>query len=405
MIRDYQIIVLYVLFCLFVPIIKTGSSRYYIAEVFSLLFVSILFLRKKIVFDRVSYAYFKYLIFYSLSWLIAIVLSQNYEHQQFAYYKTIIVTVISSIIFTSYFNKIKVVHLKKIVIVTFSFFLFCHIVVYLQYFYFNKFGMILKQLYDPLIYIGKYWTLEKLLNIRVPSIFKDYFTGSMFFLSSFITALYFYLKFHDKLARSFLILFMLLTLIVEIVISRTSFYGSVFSLLIVPALTTGERKNKISFYLFVIIFLFFLTVFIDNIISKYEYLDWAFELYAKGESESWSGSQYMMDDFLYNFSNNPKILIFPLNNFIDYSNPFYSDNYYFQEIIRSGIYGILAFFIFVFMLIKYFLFKKNFVAVYIVLFFVFLNWKGGNTFFVERSSIITVFCLTLIDRYHNNEKN
>ena len=225
-------------------------------------------------------------------------------------------------------------------------------------------------LYDP--QINHYDSVGFLYSgVREPGIFKDYFTYGVFLIVSFYVAQYNITACQGE-RNTFLRGFQFLCLLTAFAVGRTPTIILALSLLYF-----NVRRNFWSN----LIFLFLLLLGISSLST--EVLDFALEFIRKGRIASGEAYTNTITGFWSWISTNPKFLFVPAGTG-NYSVALehYSDNFYIQELMRFGIYGVVLFGAFAVWLIR--ASRGNRVLQILFVILAGVNFKGGNVFFMER---------------------
>lgn len=287
------------------------------------------------------------------------------------------------------------------------------LIVYLQSANLFKAREIVQFLYKPQFFFLK---AEDFATFRYTSVFKDFFTSSVYYIILCGSLFYFYLKSSLSTLRKLPLLFMLLfNYGAQFFVSRTSLVAIPF--LIFLLIIFGPAENyimKVKRILFTSIVVVPLLIVVAYLVSNSGAVNFAwategFNLFSSNES-SGSSSFELMNFWILNFyeyvKNNPKILFIPKHTYdlTESSNPFlYSDSFYPQEIYRYGIYGIISYLIFVFSLIKTSIAKSKGLILF-VLTLVILNYKGGNTFFMPKNIYLYAFIFAFFTFSENKKR-
>ena len=385
--------ILIVLIFLLVPTIKFGNYRIYPAEIFSLFFLIVYYYGlffgyfKEYLITRIFNNYF---IFYLILVLLLTIAHSEYNSG----FSSIFRNMFTSLGFAFLFENLalsgnfNIRFLRKL-----SFILILPPVLGLfQYFNFYSSLELLIKLYDPIIETQYSMGIYDFLGNRVPSIFKDYFHAGLYYILIGV----FFLKLYGIIKSNYLLFFYMITLLASFYSSRMAFYLLLFLFIVFIVKNIFTRKGTIFFLTIVLLLIF--TDFISYF-TKYTNIEkhaWALELFLlNGETSS---SNILFETFKnglsYIFSNlSLEELIFPAPksfNVTDFS--FYSDSFYVQEIIRSGLLGIVIYMGFIFKLYKCFYKRYEFFnfGLFLIIILFFLNYKGGNVFFLERCNLILV---------------
>lgn len=385
--------ILIVLIFLLVPTIKFGNYRIYPAEIFSLFFLIVYYYGlffgyfKEYLITRIFNNYF---IFYLILVLLLTIAHSEYNSG----FSSIFRNMFTSLGFAFLFENLalsgnfNIRFLRKL-----SFILILPPVLGLfQYFNFYSSLELLIKLYDPIIETQYSMGIYDFLDNRVPSIFKDYFHAGLYYILIGV----FFLKLYGIIKSNYLLFFYLITLLSSFYSSRMAFYLLLILFIVFIVKNIFTRKGTIFFLTIVLLLIFtdFISYFTKEInIEKHA---WALELFLlDGETSS---SNILFETFKnglsYIFSNlSLEELIFPAPksfNVTDFS--YYSDSFYVQEIIRSGLLGIVIYMGFIFKFYKCFYKRYEFFnfGLFLIIILFFLNLKGGNVFFLERCNLILV---------------
>lgn len=254
--------------------------------------------------------------------------------------------------------------------------------------------------------------LGSLSEYRVNSIFKDFFTGTVYYSILVIFTFYIIQTLeHSKKAYNLLFLILLVNVVVIFFTGRTGIVLCMAGILGLLLNTSDFRqlfKNLIFITFTVGILIMFLNfLFINNDLTReyishlYLLLDW--EDQSKFASVS---DMYLMNtNFKEYLLANPRLLFFP-NHVYDLSytdtNSIYTDNFYYQEIYRYGIYGIIALLIFSVRILKKA--NNNFIKI-IILLLLLANYKGGNTFLMSNNIFLYAFIFSASEVLTNSIRN
>jgi hypothetical protein len=287
------------------------------------------------------------------------------------------------------------------------------LIVYLQSANVFKARELVQLLYKPQFFFLK---AEDFVSFRYTSVFKDFFTSSVYYIILCGSLFYFYLKSSLSTLRKLPLLFLLLfNYGAQFFVSRTSLVA--IPLLILMLLIFGPAENyivKVKRILFTSIVIVPLLILAGYVVSKSGAvnLEWAtegFNLFSSSEP-SGSSSFELMNFWILNFyeyvKNNPKILFMPKHAYdlTESSNPFlYSDSFYPQEIYRYGIYGMVSYLVFISSLIKLSV-KKSTGLFLFTMTLVILNYKGGNTFFMPKNIYLYAFVFAFFTFSENTSK-
>lgn len=255
----------------------------------------------------------------------------------------------------------------------------------------NLFGFrdIMITLYQPKFH---FLSAEIFEDMRYTSIFKDFFTSSVYFIVLSLSIVVFYLRMTlpSKFKISLLALLFFIYM-AQFYVARTSVIF--IPIMIVLALLLIKRKNVVTK-------LRNLLIFSMLCLPGYFYVT---ELFISSENlnENWTNEGFssyeVMQTWNKNFYDhiaaNPEILFRPNHEYDlnESKNPnLYTDSFYPQEIYRYGIYGLIAYMYLVFSLVFTF-FKTERGLLVITLCLVFLNYKGGNVFFMPKDIYLLAF--------------
>ncbi|MGZ3789707.1 MAG: O-antigen polymerase [Bacteriovorax sp.] len=285
------------------------------------------------------------------------------------------------------------------------------LIVYFQRLNFFGFRGIITSLYRP-----KFFFLDaaSFSEFRYTSVFQDFFTEALYFITVMGLMFYFFLVNNLKTVWK------IFTLILLIFVYGAQFFVSRTSLMVTFILMGGilffssglkplqSLRKAIMFFVLSLpiaaIGVHFLLS--SNLVNA----EWALEGFSFLSSEPTSSAHNFssftaMNSLVENFYNyikeNPNILFIPNHeyNLTVRDNPYvYTDSFYGQEIYRYGIYGIFSYLIFVVLLFRA-LWRKNMTILLLVVFYIFLNYKGGNVFFMEKNIYIYAFVFAALSAY------
>ena len=261
-------------------------------------------------------------------------------------------------------------------------------------------------------FLGK----ETFRSYRYASVFKDFFTSAVYFtmLASFI----FYFSMKTILG---------LTYRVVLVVFLAVVYGAQFfvarsSLIMIPLLIGAISLFGIQWSAGVLVRRIIpLTILIGLVgFVSIHYLlgsglvnnKWALEASTFMSSEKKGNSasfEVMQNDYRYlsrNISNNKNSIFSPKHtyNLTETTAPGrYTDSFYGQEIYRYGIYGMIAYLVYLTIMIIAHLPKNRYVVLLVIALSV-MNYKGGNTFFMPKNIYLYAFILAVIP-YIDSRRN
>lgn len=294
------------------------------------------------------------------------------------------------------------------------------LIVYLQRLNPLGFRELIISLYQP-----KFFFLDaaSFSEFRYTSVFKDFFTEALYFTT--VLGLIFYFFLINKLGalwRGFTLVLLVFVYGAQFFVSRTSLM-LMFPLMVGILFFASGLKPLHALKKAVVFLLITLPVVLigmrfllsGNLVNA----EWALEGFnflnsddaspASSNFSSFSAMNSLVENFYNYIIENPNILLFPSHeyNLTVTSAPFlYTDSFYGQEIYRYGIYGIFSYLGFVVLLLRA-LWKKNRMILTFVIFYIFLNYKGGNVFFMEKNIYIYAFAFAALSAYQKyilNEK-
>lgn len=393
--------ILYILFIIIVlPPFNLGMYLSFDEILFvsiSFLFILIILFYKKANFASYLLPYFIYSILFLLVGLISILLSFSYFDIGFfsSQFKNILITLVLGIFFSIALEGKKIT-IKEILVILFILTI-PSILGFFQFFDIFNFKNIIKNYYA----FNLNATYENYLTFRVNSVFTEFYTATIYYfiVTSFLVWFYFKVKL-DFIQKILIIIFIISNLLIQIITARTGLVFSIFFTLVILFLNIKYiRYFFIKVILFLAVCILCLNLFfnINDIESKA--LLRTFEFFSNDNISSTEHLSEMNRNFIIYLSDNIKILFFPIGHVQNPSN-FYTDSYYFQEIMRYGIYGLFSISIFYFLL--FYKFRKNFFAIFTTLLLIVANYKGGNVFFMEKVSYVFVLLL-ILSRYINKE--
>jgi len=242
-------------------------------------------------------------------------------------------------------------------------------------------------------------------GFRFPSVFKDYFTSSVYFLAVSISAYYYYLVSETKSKKLFYLVVFFLTFVAQLYSGRTGLIFTpiaivMISFLVVFSEQIGIRKDSIFTFLGIMLSVlisgFFAVLFLG--LLEIEHIMWAFEFFLNDELESASTEDLKNSTSYFYQTLAFSDLIEPYRNSEVFNhNNNYTDSFYAQEIMRHGIYGIIIYIFFsIYAIWKN---KKNIFIISWVILFGILNYKGGNVFFLNKA-MFPIFFIMFTIAYH-----
>lgn len=381
-------------FFLFFPTLNIAGSFISLQEFFLYAWALLYYKQsRKIKINPIIVPFFIYLVlfFFTIS-ISAILTSELYSQYDIYLVRSIFQLLLTMLLFDKILEKEKK-------IISIAFWSACilalpSLIVFLQVF--DIFGMktIIKDLYQPVYGMLNFNILS---SFRSTSVFKDYFTASVYFsvVGVFIVAMLIKIKF-SKIKRILLMIIFIVMYLSLLFVGRT---GLVVIPLFVMLLIFLSIRS-ISFKKTIVI-LFFgigtLTLLIYYLYINYaDKLSWAFQVFTLfGDNESSMSSISDMDtmntNFLHYIMNNLNILFVPHHTYdLTYEKfAYYTDNFYLQELYRYGIYGVFALLIFYIKLIQK---TRHYPLLFVVsIMLIVLNYKGGNTWFMTKNIYIYAF--------------
>ena len=242
---------------------------------------------------------------------------------------------------------------------------------------------------------------------RYASVFKDFFTASVYFimLSSFIY--YFSLKTVLNIFHRLFLIFLL------VFIYGAQFFVSRSSLVMIPlmigAISLFGIRIKMSVLVKRIIPLLILVALTGSFFSQYIFESglvnkkWSIEARTfatdKGQaSSSFEVMQNWYENYFMHMGNDKYSLLKPRHSYelTEQKNPgFYTDSFYGQELYRYGIYGLLAYLIYLFFMFFTHWPRSRYIVILVVALAA-LNYKGGNTFFMPKNIYLYAFILAAV---------
>lgn len=278
----------------------------------------------------------------------------------------------------------------------------------------NPFGFrdLVISLYKPAFF---FLDASSFASFRYTSVFKDFYTEAVFFLTLIPLLFFFFLK--NELNRSWRVILVVLMLLVygaQFFVARTSLMFSPLlvatTLFFISGLSFAQAlRNAILFLLlsFPLALIGAKLLLGGDLVN----LEWALEGLAFWQSEpesmgqagkagfsSYSTMNEWMSNFFQYIKDNPRVLFVPHHdyNLTESANRYlYTDSFYGQEIYRYGIYGMVSYFLFLLFLIKN-LWGKSRMAILFVVTYAVLNYKGGNVFFMDKNIYLYAFVFVLL---------
>ena len=275
----------------------------------------------------------------------------------------------------------------------------------------DLFGLkpLMDKLYSPVYFLE---TLEQRAGYRVTSVFKDSFIASVYLIVAYSTILNIHLVTKSSKADGVIGLLALFVIFVSAFkVGRTALVFIPLVTLIVLYInrqTVGIIKTINYTALLILILITSVVLFAVFTSSNSESFEWVSELLNIFNPEGFSSYNVMHDmneDVLAYVYNNPYILLLPLNYTPDsyFQAHMYSDNFYMQELLRYGIYGLASYFLFLYSLLKHNYIMGVWFNLVIIVLLALLNYKGGNTFLLAKASLIYPFVF-LYSHYFYREK-
>jgi len=254
---------------------------------------------------------------------------------------------------------------------------------------------------------GGFLSVSDLSEYRVASVFKSYYNATIYYL--FVCAFCFYLANNVSTNRSirlYILLAFFINFSAQFITGRT---GLVF----VPVLACGiyllysykgPQKASSAFTLLLIIaVLFFIGFFGDKYFDQYAWVLEIYKLLKPSELDTFSSYQdmgTMNAGFINYLKKDLSILFYPNHTYdVSYtSSKIYTDNFYLQEVYRYGLYGITAYLAFVSYLIYNSCKTSKYVLISVFVLLI-LNYKGGNTFIMDRNIYLYSFLFVITSLY------
>ena len=366
--RVNQLKTLLVIFLL-LPILRIGGLRYYLPEFLPIILLLFnLLIGRSLSLGRLPWGTLAYCLGFCLLIMVCLPLeNRGYDAIQLG--RNIISSTATICLVSTYTKGVQHEDLKDIL----EFFAKLCVLLFLVTLAALNYAPIrdlIYTLYDP--QINHYDSVGFLYSgIREPGVFKDYFTYGVFLIVSFYVAQYSITACQGE-RNTFLRGFQFLCLFTAFAVGRTPTIILALSLLYF-----NVRRNFWSN----IIFLFFLLLGIASLST--EVLDFALEFVRRGGTASGEAYTNTITGFWSWISSNPKFLLVPAGtgNYT-VALEHYSDNFYIQELMRFGVYGVVLSGAFGVWLIR--ASRGNRVLQILFVILAGVNLKGGNVFFMER---------------------
>lgn len=408
-------ILFWLILYLFFPILDLGSHRIVLTEFYT--YVIFLMNLKNLRTNPLVVPYAFYAIAFFLTVVLTALLAKVVINNHDIYtIRNILQFYMGLVLFHSFFSQVKNNFSKE----QFEMFLFkclailCipALIVYLQRFNPLGFREIIMALYKP-----KFFFLEAsaFSEFRYTSVFQDFFTEALYFCTVLGLLFYFFIISSLKKFWKGVLLFLLFFVYgAQFFVARTSLMLSL--VLMAAVLFFASRLSPIQAARKAFMFLLISTplavigarlVLGGNLVN----LEWALEGFSFLSSEpatqnannfsSYSAMNSLVENFYNYIKENPRVLFIPAHdyNVTITANPLlYTDSFYGQEIYRFGIYGMVSYILFVLLLIRALIGKSRMVLT-LVIFYVFLNYKGGNVFFMEKNIYIYAFVFAALLTY------
>lgn len=403
--------------CLFFPTITIGGKNIMVGELLAYILLIHLVNYKKIFTINIHKVYIKYFILYLVIMALSVLTSGSQLDNSNV---NVARRIFQSIIYLLFFYKI-IFHDLKLDQKDFkSFFFKCLFllsipifITYLQIIDFAGFKLFTYDIYAPTYYsnpdaIFKGHNFTNLKINRVTSIFSDFFTSAVYSVVLSITFFYFLINIKSGKIRRVLILLLLITFISQFFTSRTGLLFIPLSLILFSfhnIYYIRNKKIKKRAFINIVKFLFLFVIVIYILIDKYSgQFTWALKflsIIGIGDFNEFASIQSSISNnnlFFYYLKNNLYILYSPMHDYFGgYGNKSRfgtTDSFYLQEIFRHGIYGIFIYIYFIIALLKKYGKSSFFFTVIIVLSII--NYKGGNTFFMNKNIYIYSFLFVAI---------
>lgn len=405
-----SLIYFFLTFLLFSPVFKI-SGGFLIPQEFAIYgLASIIFLFQRIIrLDEIIRCYITYLMLFIISVLISIVVTQTTINADDIFIiRMIIQSILLMIIFSYVFDKLKEGELQYKSIIYNSYFILTlpAVIGFIAVWDLFGLGSLITELYQPQF---GYLDADFFIGFRTTSIFKDFYTASIYFTIICGYGIYiFYRVVESGRKKNVLLILVFLNYSVLFYTGRTGlvFVPVFFVMLLfldIKLTIVHLRREALRYMLLIVVVL---SVYFLYLMPNSEKFTWAlevFKLFDSNESETFTSvtdMSRMNNNFVDYFLYNPMNLFVP-NHVYDVSyidNTVYTDNYYFQEIYRYGIYGLVAIVSFSMSLLFKLKSKSNFLFL-MVLILCILNFKGGNTFFAQKNIYIFSFLMTIMYRF------
>lgn len=313
--------------------------------------------------------------------------------------------ILSSILQTA-FNSSTNTEIKRTTILIAFVFALPSIVIFIQATNFLGLKPVFDRIYSPVYFLE---TMAQRQGYRVTSVFKDSFIASVYLIVSYSLIFNLFLLSSNRIKeRLILLASMFLIFSSAFKVGRTALVFIPIMSCIILAINYNTIGLKLtikyisSLAIIIASSVLFFMLNTDQNTASYE---WIIEVLSLSNSSGFSSYNVMHDmnsSVTTYISNHMDLLLTPLNYTPDsYLQPeMYSDNFYLQEIMRYGVYGLLAYLVFITLLLKQNLNSgSKFNLVFIILLAA-LNYKGGNTFLLAKASLIYPFVI-IYSNYFN----
>lgn len=417
-------VLLLLIFILYQPLLYFNGSQLILFEIYGYLYIAYLILsRKQVLRSRNQKIFLFYLVSMIIIEIASTLLNATLKLSNTYNLRKIIQLIIFFGIFYSilYKNKELLINDKfvlKIVIILVSPIVFTYLQTYnpqiklMTYDYFKP-----SYYYSPSVFFkGSTFENASQWMFRSTSVFKDFFTATNYFI--LVSIFLIYLINSQKKYRWLYITFLILTVIGQIFTARTGLLfipiGIIFYFIIKQLVNKTFSIKSILVLLLLVVFLVMFYALLYNIVQSNPQLSWANQFFYlfQGDNaiEQFSSIQSTSMNnsyFLRIVERDPSILYFPHHVYgsgIKYHSVIYTtDSFYLQELYRYAIYGIIAFLILTYKLLKYN--RKNYVIITMIVILVLTNVKGGNTFFLDKTVVIFAFLLAFLElRFYVQKK-
>lgn len=389
---------------IFFPILESGVKRYFLPEfiLYFFIFFYLIFQNGlKIRLGRISLLLIKYSAFYFLMILGILLLKGNYSVSYIYQFRLVVMTTIWFVFlentFTgnNYFTYLSKFRLTLVI-------LFILPLITLASYLNGDIRTAVYNMYKPAIQIfdsvGYVFA-----GFREPGIFKDYYTATISYFSILVATSYYKFSTTKKNNTPYY-LFLIVLLSAELVSGRTGFY---FSILFLGTLMLKGETRKIHIFTLALglPIIVYLITYLD--LFSVETLSWVFEIYNNfGETNSTNDFSQSVTNFWSYLEKDYTALLIPIHpDNLNADQPFYSDSFYIQEIIRHGIWGLILNSYFLIALLRIAFKTKNFFLISLIIWCSIFNIKGGNVFFFERGGLIIWLLIFFLYKIPYNAKS